>query len=326
MRVLVNGATGHIGSYLVPRLVAAGHDVVALSRGRRRPYRQDPAWSTVEVVHADREAEEAAGTFAARVVASGAEAVVDLTCFTLASACSLAAALGPVGTYLLHCGTIWVHGPAVEVPTVETAPRHPIDEYGRQKAAIEAFLLGEAAAGSLRATVLHPGHIVGPGWLPVNPLGNVDPSVFGTLARGEHLAVPNLGLEMLHHVHADDVAQAFELALGHPDAAIGESFHIVSRQAVTVRGYAAAVASWFGQEAVLDYLPFESWRLSVGAEDGETSWRHLARSSCVSIEKAQRLLGYTPRYSSLEAVREALEALVDAGEVDTGGRRPVGPG
>jgi nucleoside-diphosphate-sugar epimerase len=34
-RVVVIGATGHIGSYLVPRLVRAGHQVTALSRGTR---------------------------------------------------------------------------------------------------------------------------------------------------------------------------------------------------------------------------------------------------------------------------------------------------
>ena len=37
MKVLVIGATGHIGTYLVPRLLARGHEVVALSRGQRQP-------------------------------------------------------------------------------------------------------------------------------------------------------------------------------------------------------------------------------------------------------------------------------------------------
>ena len=34
MRVAVIGATGHVGGYLVPRLVRAGHEVVALTRAR----------------------------------------------------------------------------------------------------------------------------------------------------------------------------------------------------------------------------------------------------------------------------------------------------
>ena len=32
MRVVVIGATGHIGGYLVPRLVGQGHEVVALKQ------------------------------------------------------------------------------------------------------------------------------------------------------------------------------------------------------------------------------------------------------------------------------------------------------
>ena len=39
MRIVVIGATGHIGGYLVPMLVEQGHDVVAVSRGQSRLYR-----------------------------------------------------------------------------------------------------------------------------------------------------------------------------------------------------------------------------------------------------------------------------------------------
>ena len=41
-RVVVIGATGHIGSYLVPRLARDGHEVVAMSRGIRGPYLDSP--------------------------------------------------------------------------------------------------------------------------------------------------------------------------------------------------------------------------------------------------------------------------------------------
>ena len=33
MRVVIIGGSGHVGTYLVPRLVEAGHKVINLSRG-----------------------------------------------------------------------------------------------------------------------------------------------------------------------------------------------------------------------------------------------------------------------------------------------------
>ena len=53
-RVVVIGATGHVGGYLVPRLVRAGYDVVAVSRGEASPYRDVPAWRDVERRQLDR--------------------------------------------------------------------------------------------------------------------------------------------------------------------------------------------------------------------------------------------------------------------------------
>ena len=43
-------------------------------------------------------------------------------------------------------------------------------------------------------------------------------------------AFPGLGAELMHHVHADDVAQAFQLAVENRDAAAGESFNVVPRR------------------------------------------------------------------------------------------------
>ncbi len=91
MRIVVIGATGHIGTFLVPRLVRAGHDVVAVSRGTSTPYADAPEWTRVERVVADREQEDRDGTFGDRVAALAADAVVDLVCFTVESADSSSA-------------------------------------------------------------------------------------------------------------------------------------------------------------------------------------------------------------------------------------------
>ena len=323
MRIVVIGATGHIGGYLVPRLIESGHEVIALSRGLRGPYRAHPAWQRVTTLSVDREEEEARGVFGARIASLDAEAVIDLICFTPDSARQLIDGLGDSGTFLAHCGTIWVHGPAVEVPITEDFPRRPFGEYGVNKAAIESLILREARHGKLRATVLHPGHIVGPGWVPLNPVGHFEPEVFEKLATGEHVDLANFGLETVHHVHADDVAQAFELAVNRQGIANGEAFHVASERAITLRGYAEAVAAWFGQDADLGYRPFPEWRKGVDSASAQAAFDHLAHSPSISIDKARSLLGYRPRYRTLDAVAEALRWLIAHGNIDTGGAIPV---
>jgi nucleoside-diphosphate-sugar epimerase len=320
MHIVIIGGTGHIGSYLVPRLVRGGHDVTVVTRGPSEPYHPDATWQHARRVQADREAEDGAGVFGKRIAALRADAVVDLVCFTPDSARELAEALRGATGHLLHCGTVWVHGSPVEVPVPEEAPRQPFGSYGVNKAAAEEYLLRQSALGGTPATVLHPGHISGPGWIPVNPAGNFDIDVFGTLARGEELRLPNAGLETLHHVHADDVAQAFELALNDRTASVGRSFHVCSERALTLRGYAEAVAGWFGHTARLACEPYEQWAAEVEEATAQSTYDHITHSSNVDIGRARRLLGYAPRYSSLQAVREALAWLVAAGRVDTGGR------
>jgi nucleoside-diphosphate-sugar epimerase len=201
-----------------------------------------------------------------------------------------------------------VHGVPRARPYDETVPREPFGAYGIRKAAIERYLLEEANAG-FPVTVLHPGHISGPGWAPINPAGHLDPRVFAALASGESVTLPNDGLATLQHVHADDVAQAFALALTRPEVAIGEAFHVAAEGPVTMRAYAEAAAGWFGQSAALAYLPWDVWRTTVSARDAELTNDHMLHSPHASIEKARRVLGYSPRFTAVEAARDAVAAM-----------------
>ena len=313
MRVVVIGGSGHIGTYLTPRLVEAGFDVTCVSRGLKSPYQTHAAWRHVRIAEMDRSAEEASGNFGQRIAALDGDVVIDLTCYLPESAAQLVEGLRGRVKHLLHCGTIWVHGHSVEVPTTEDAPRKPFGEYGIRKAAIERYLLVEARETGLPATIVHPGHLVGEGWNPINPQGNFDASVFSTIMRGEKLTLPNLGMETVHHVHADDVAQAFVQAIQHREAAIGESFHAVSRAALTLREFAEGMFAHFRQPPQLDFLPYDEWRKTVSEKNARTTLDHIAHSPNCSIAKTRRLLDYAPRYSSLEAVQQSVESLVSAG-------------
>jgi nucleoside-diphosphate-sugar epimerase len=315
MKVIVIGGTGHIGTYLIPRLVDLGADVIVVSRQQREPYQPHAAWKKVKHVLLDRERLEQAGNFGKEIKALEPDVVIDLICFTLSSNHHLVEALRGHIQHFLHCGTIWTHGPSTEVPTTEATPRKPFGEYGIQKAAIEADLLNEARRNHFPATVLHPGHIVGPGWNPLNPAGHFNPKVFETLSSGKELALPNFGLETVHHVHADDVAQSFIKAMLNWSNAVGESFHVVSPAALTLRGYAEKMSAWFGREAKLKFLPWETWKTTVTQEEARATWDHIAHSPNCSIEKARRLLGYEPRYTSLQAVEESVSWLIKTGVI-----------
>lgn len=315
MNIVVIGGTGHIGTYLVPRLVGLGHQVTNVSRGDSKPYHDHGAWKQVETVIIDRKASEENGTFAAQVAELKPDVVVDNICFTLESAQHLAEGLKGKIQQFIHCGTVWVHGPSTVVPTTETAPRRPFGDYGIQKAKIEAYLLNEARKNGFPVSILHPGHIVGPGWKPINPAGHINLDVFSKLAQGEEILLPNLGMETLHHVHADDVAQSYIQAMTYWSSAVGESFHSVSAAALTLRGYAEAVAAYFGQEANIKYLPWEAWKAQHSPDEVQATWDHIAHSPNCSIAKAQRLIDYQPRYTSLQAIFEALDWLIANGEL-----------
>ena len=315
MRVVLIGATGHIGSYLVPRLVEAGHSVTAISRGKSSPYFSHPAWKRVKRLSLDREELEKRGEFGQRIAQEEGDMVIDLICFTRDSAAQLVEALEGKVQHLISCGSIWVHGPSIVVPTTEVQERAPIGEYGKGKAQIEEYLLEKARKDGFPATVIHPGHIVGPGWDPLNPQGHFNNEVWRTIKKGKTLTLPNLGLETLNHVHADDLAQIFMLSMENYNQAVGESFHATAERAVTLRGFAEWSYRYYGHEPNLEFLPVEELADSLSDEDAFFVRDHLYRSPNCSIAKAERLLNYAPRYTTFQAIEEALLALEERGEI-----------
>ena len=303
MRVVVIGGTGHIGTYLVPGLVEAGHEVAVVSRGSRRPYREDPRWKDVEMVVCDREAAEADGRFGATVAALRPEGVVDLTCFTPTQAKQLVDALD--GQHVVQTGSVWSYGPSEVVPTGEDAPKRPYGEYGVGKLAVEEYLMEQTR---VRASVVHPGHISGPGWMPIGPAGNLDPAVLDRLRADGSCLLPDRGLETVQHVHAEDVADLHRACLEHPESAVGESFNSVCTQALTLRGFAELVARHFGHEPRLEFAPWAELAEKAGPEAAGATLEHIGRSPHFSMDKARDLLGFAPKHGVTETVLGAIDA------------------
>lgn len=312
MKTVVIGGSGHIGSYLVPKLVRAGHKVINITRGQSKPYKEDVSWREVEQVILDRD-KESAGEFESKIAALNADVVVDLINFTLESTKSMAEALKNTNlSHYVFCSSIWAHGKVTTMPVIEDQPKFPLEEYGIQKAKSEEYLHSLYRQEGFPETVIMPGQISGPGWRIVNPVANHDYWIFDKIRRGEEIALPNFGMETLHPVHADDVAQVFFNAITHRKAALGESFHAVGAESITLLGYAQAMYRYFGQEEKIKLLPWSEWcEYTKDQYYIDRTYYHIVRSGYFSIEKGKRLLEYYPRHTLLETVEESVAYMVE---------------
>ena len=299
--VLIGGA-GKVGSYLASMLLADGYEVVVVSRTAGEPFVARPGWDDVRRVAADRDDP----AFPERIAGLGADVVIDMICFTKTAMDHLVAALaGAVGHYLV-CGSVWIHGPGGQVPVEEPEARGPLEEYGIQKNLMDAEITRLWADAGFPGTVVHPGHIVCPGDVPINPQGFKGLATFEALKRGDEVCLPNFGMETLHHVAAQDVAGVFHAAIAAGKPAFGEGFHAVSPRATTLRGYAVEAASWFGREPVLTFAPFGEWSRSVEPWQAAQTLEHITRSPSCSSAKAESVLGYRASLTSYEAVKDCL--------------------
>lgn len=315
-KAVVIGATGHVGTYLVPRLIRMGYAVTAISRGIAQPYTDFPEWKEAERVVLDRLALEKTDGFGCKVAAMHPDVVVDMISLDYHSTIETVEALKDTNiSHYLIASSIREFGASFYVPADESMPRDPITPYGIDKVRSISYLHGEYEKNGFPYTGIMPGHITGPGWNCVNPAGNFNPEIFGRIGRGESICLPNLGVEAVHHVHADDVALMIELAIRNREKALDEDFLTVSNNAITLRGSAEHMYRWFGREPNIEYLPWPEWVKTVDEKDMRSTFDHIRHCNIFSWEKAHRILGYTPRYTSMAAVEECVQSMIDRGVI-----------
>lgn len=242
-----------------------------------------------------------------------ADVVIDLICFKLNEVKEMVAALkGTKLSHYLYCSTIWTHGRAEILPADPNGVKFPMDEYGREKYESEKYLKEEYRVNGFPASIVSPGQICGPGWSIISPLGFKDDSIFQDIADGKEINLPNHGMETLHPVHAEDVAQQFVDAMNHRNQSLGENFHAVSAESLTLYGYAQAMYRFFGHEPKINFLSWDKWCDYVEDEkQADVSFYHIARSGYYSIENAQRLIDYKPKFTAVEVVEASIKSYVD---------------
>ena len=202
------------------------------------------------------------------------------------------------------------------VPVTEDEPRTAYGDYGVGKAEIEALLQRETLAGGVPSVVLHPGHITGPGWPVITPAGNLDPGVVAR-ARARRAAAAARPRPRRPAPRPRRRRRPGVRARAHPPG--GDRLELPRRLRA---GDDAARAGHGRRRLVRPRAGARVRRLAgVRAARGGGPRRASptttsARSIAASIDRARDVLGYAPRYSSLEALHEALGWLVADGQVE----------
>ena len=320
-KAVVIGAYGHIGSYMVPALYDAGYEVTVISRGNREPYTAEhPAWQHVNKLVCDRKAMTEAKTFGPFIASLDPDVIIDTLCYNgemLKELCEPIIANEALAkkVKLIEIGTIWIYAYKLFSPVTEDHPHNSVSAYGIGKTEMELYIRELADKKLLNATILHPGHISGAGWYPINPQGNLNPQVYADIVAGREIILPNDGSATLHHVHAEDIARLALACIEQPEASCGEAFHITSPAALTLRGFAELLYKHFGHEPKISFVPYDEFTKLIPAEDVGATFDHMSKSPCCSMEKARKLLGFTPKWSSIDTAISAVEYKLAKGEL-----------
>lgn len=313
--ILITGGLGFLGSNLASRLSAAGEAVRILARPREglaADARHEVVWGDIR----DPAAVERA--------VDGAEVVIHLVSnfrkggsddkeahgINVEGTENVLAACRRAGVaQLVHCSTIGVHGDVLEVPANEETPFNPTDVYQSTKLQAEQAVWDCHRTTGLPVTVIRPISIFGPGDRRMLKL-------FRMIQRRRFVMVGN-GQALFQPAHVEDVVEVFRLALRNPEA-IGQAFIAGGEEYLPLAELVRLIAAELGVEPPRLRLPLAPVLLAASACErlfvplGLEPPLHRRRVSffqnnrAFSVDKAKRVLGFSPRYSLREGMRSTI--------------------
>ena len=235
--MLFIGGTGIISSACSQRAVDSGLDLTILNRGGSTTR---PAPQGVRVLHADvrdpDSVREALGDEEFDVVA-------DFIAFTPDHvAADVELFRGRTGQYVFISSASAYQTPPARLPVVESTPlRNPFWQYSRDKIACEDLLVRAHREEAFPATIVRPSHTYDRTLVPLE--GGW--TLVERMRRGAPVVIHGDGTSLWTLTHHTDFAKGFTGLLGHP-AAVGDSFHITSDEALTWNRIAADLAAAAG--------------------------------------------------------------------------------
>jgi len=308
MKILVTGGAGFIGSHLVDRLAAEGHQIRVidnLSNGRLEnlAHRRD-----VEVIIGDlknpQDVQKAVrGVDAVFHFAANPEVRVSTTNpdihfneNVVATFNLLEAMRKNDVTQLVFASSSSVYGEPDEIPVDENAPLRPVSVYGASKAACEHLIHAYATLYGFRAVALRYANVVGPRlrhgvvWDFINKLRK----------NPRELEILGDGKQIRSYIYIDDAVEAT---------------HLAWRKATdTYAVYNVATDDWIKVDEVAD-LVIEAMGLTNVKKIYKpvlhgVGWPGDVKKIALKIDKIKQL-GFKPRLNSKEAIKLATKNLIN---------------
>ena len=203
---------------------------------------------------------------------------------------------------VVHVSSTAVYGIPDHHPLYETDKLEGVGPYGQAKIQAEMICL-EYRARDMVVPIIRPKSFVGPERLGVFAL------LYDWAFTGHDFPMVGSGNNRYQLLDVEDLCEAIYLTLTLPENQVNDTFNIGAREFTTMKedyqavldyaghgkkvvGFPAAPAIWGLR--VLDRLglsPLYKWVYETASKD-----------SFVSIEKAERELGFEPRYSNKDAL------------------------
>lgn len=225
MRILVTGGAGFIGSNVVDRFVAEGHEVLIvdnLSSGLQQNLNPSASFHNLDIRDADA-LNQIVAEFQPEVIDHHAaqidvrrsvlDPIFDLETNILGSIRLFQAAASHGVRKIIYASTGGaLYGEARTLPADENHPVNPESPYGVSKHTVEHYLYFFRQTEGIDYTVLRYPNVFGPRQNPHGEAG-VNAIFIGLMTEGKTPTIFGDGEQVRDYVYVDDIAHANSLAL-----------------------------------------------------------------------------------------------------------------
>ncbi|MGD0074500.1 MAG: SDR family oxidoreductase [Candidatus Binataceae bacterium] len=299
--VLVTGGAGYVGSVLVPKLLAEGHSVAVLDlyiygENLFDEFKEHPRLRQIKGDLRDPQA--------VREALWGCDAVIHLACISNDPSFELNPELGKSINYdsfrplvraakaagverFIYASSSSVYGIKDDPEVTEELVLEPLTDYSKFKAMCEEVLAEERAPGFVTCT-LRPATVCG--YAPRQRLDVVVNILTNQAYHNRRIKVLG-GTQKRPNIHVQDMADLYVFLLQQPEEKIDGEIYNAGFENHTLDQLAEMVRRQVGNDIMIDVVPTND-----------------LRSYHVSSDKMRRKLGFEPKHTIEDAVRDLVSA------------------